>query len=656
MSKVHFISQEALFSKMISVYFSKRGLEFSSAVSIDSSMPDCDYVIIDLPYTEPDPEIKSELRRMKDKGVGILFLEDKYAPEKNQFFAECGTVKERDLKVLDEIIAIIKEKSTQPAPAQPEAETKVETSDKPAEPVLSEHLPSSPETVVQQESDNVPQQDSQSVPETDSPPGSFSGLELDTPENVDIKILIADDANAIRNFVKKILVAHGYEVEAFENGRLLVDYLENNGRGDLILLDNQMPVMDGIETLKYLKNINKLREIPVLFLSAIKEKETVVKALEMGADDYMEKPFNNNEFLARIKVHVRIETLKRSILEKNRLIELEKEKADKLLLNTLPKKIVEDLKREGRTYPETFDNVTVYFSDIAGFTNQSSRLEPAFLINELNDIFTNFDNIMEKYSCERIKTIGDAYLAVCGMPIPNDNHAENMLNSSIEIIDYLEKRNLTSQIQWKIRIGIHSGRVTGGVVGIKKYIYDVFGDTINTASRMESNSEPMRINVSPATYDILKDKFPFIEREAREVKGKGLMKMYFYGEQPNMGMTPTMETPAETTQREIIPSSDPIREPEIIPPEKTILSEENYRVLYAHFKSRELDKAIEIMKAHPWDVQGIKTLKLYGLIYYTLKDYSLAVENWEKALEINPGQPDLRKKLETLKEFLRKTG
>jgi len=647
MSKVHFISQEALFSKMISVYFSRRGLEFSSSPSIDSSMPASDYLMIDLPYTEPDPGVKSELRRMKEKGMVILFLEDKYSPEKSQFFAECGVVKERDLKVLDDIILMIQENSTQPAPAEQEPMT---------EPGPVENVSPSPEIVSPPETEENPEQDSLSLQETDTPPASFSSLGMEASENVDIKILIADDANAIRNFVKKILVAHGYEVEAFENGRLLVDYIENHGRGDLILLDNQMPVMDGIETLKYLKNNREFREIPVLFLSAIKEKETVVKALEMGADDYMEKPFHNNEFLARIKVHVRIETLKRSILEKNRLIELEKEKADKLLLNTLPKKIVEDLKREGRTYPETFDNVTVYFSDIAGFTVQSSRLEPAYLINELNDIFTNFDNIMEKNSCERIKTIGDAYMAVCGMPIPNQNHAENMLTSSIEIIDYLEKRNLTSQVQWKIRIGIHTGRVTGGVVGIKKYIYDVFGDTINTASRMESNSEPMRINISPTTYELLKDTFPFMEREAREVKGKGLMKMYFYGEQPDMEMTLIRETPAETTPKEIIPSSGRIREPEIIPPIKAILSEEDYGILFAYYKSKELDKAIEIIEAHPAEAQEMKTLKLYGWIYYALKEYSLAAATWERALEINPEQPKLKKNLDTLKEFLRKIG
>ncbi len=221
------------------------------------------------------------------------------------------------------------------------------------------------------------------------------------------------------------------------------------------------------------------------------------------------------------------EKLEVMVDERTKELAQEKEKTEELLLNTLPLKVVNELKENGKSEPESFENVTVYFSDIVGFTNISSSLEPNTLISELSDMFTVFDDIMTKYSCERIKTIGDAYLAVSGMPLKNDKHAENMMNAALEIKNYLEERNKTTEVKWRIRIGIHSGKVVGGIVGVRKYIYDVFGDTINTASRMESNSEAMRINVSEATYTILKDKFKFIEREAIEVKGKGSMKMYF---------------------------------------------------------------------------------------------------------------------------------
>ena len=221
------------------------------------------------------------------------------------------------------------------------------------------------------------------------------------------------------------------------------------------------------------------------------------------------------------------EKLEIQVKERTRELEEEKEKSEQLLLNTLPLKVVNDLKENGRTDPESFDDVTVYFSDIVGFTKLSADLSPDVLIYELNEIFTAFDDIMVKHNCERIKTIGDAYLAVCGMPEKKEDHAHHMIRAAIEIRDFLEKRNQESDIKWKIRIGIHSGRVVGGIVGVRKYIYDVFGDTINTTSRMESSSEPMKINVSEATYNLVKGDFKFIKRDPMEIKGLGIIRMYF---------------------------------------------------------------------------------------------------------------------------------
>lgn len=205
----------------------------------------------------------------------------------------------------------------------------------------------------------------------------------------------------------------------------------------------------------------------------------------------------------------------------------ERKKSEKLLLNILPKKVAADLKKTGKTIPQGFDNCTVYFSDIVNFTNTSATMDPVALIGELSDIFTTFDAIMERHGCERIKTIGDAYMAVCGMPVPNENHSENMVNAALEILEALHARNATHDIQWRIRIGINSGSIVGGVVGVKKYIYDVFGDTINTASRMESNSEPMRINCSSSTHALIHEKYETEARQPIEVKGKGIQEMFF---------------------------------------------------------------------------------------------------------------------------------
>jgi len=222
----------------------------------------------------------------------------------------------------------------------------------------------------------------------------------------------------------------------------------------------------------------------------------------------------------------KIESQNEELKKAHKIISIEKAKSEQLLLNTLPLKVVEDLKQYGKTEPQVFEDVTVYFSDIVDFTSSSSNVEPKILISELNEIFTAFDEIMTENHCERIKTIGDAYLAVCGMPAPDPDHARNIQNAALEIRNYFLNRQ-NAAIDWEIRIGIHTGKVVGGVVGIKKYIYDVFGETINTASRMESNSEPMKINVSEITHRITRDDYHYIEREPFEVKGNCHIKMYF---------------------------------------------------------------------------------------------------------------------------------
>lgn len=223
----------------------------------------------------------------------------------------------------------------------------------------------------------------------------------------------------------------------------------------------------------------------------------------------------------------KIERQNEQLQEAFEMLSREKDKSERLLLNILPVRVANDLKATGKTEPRTYENVTVFFSDIVGFTSLSSQLEPKALIDELNEIFTGFDMIVERYDCERIKTIGDAYLAVGGMNSGYERHAENIVDAALQIVKYLEDRNRTSPMQWEIRIGIHSGKVVGGVVGIKKYIFDVFGDTINTACRMEQNSEPMKINASEATARLIQGKYTLSERGELEVKGKGLMRMFY---------------------------------------------------------------------------------------------------------------------------------
>jgi len=211
----------------------------------------------------------------------------------------------------------------------------------------------------------------------------------------------------------------------------------------------------------------------------------------------------------------------------NRIIAGAMAKSDQLLLNILPLGIANDLKEKGKTEPQLFDHVTACFVDIVNFTQKTTNLDPKILIEELNQIFTAFDNIIEKNRCERIKTIGDSYMAVSGLPVPDPMHAYQIVSSCIEMVRFIRKRNTQSLHTWEIRVGVHTGEVIAGVVGVKKYIYDVFGDTINTASRMESNSEPMKINISESTYNLVKDNFDTEFRGELEARGKGKLRMYF---------------------------------------------------------------------------------------------------------------------------------
>jgi adenylate cyclase len=206
----------------------------------------------------------------------------------------------------------------------------------------------------------------------------------------------------------------------------------------------------------------------------------------------------------------------------------ERRKSEKLLLNILPEEVADELKHKGFSVARYFNEVTVLFTDFVDFTEASMRLTPQELVNELDACFKAFDVIMDKNKIEKIKTVGDAYLAVCGLPQPTHEHAVNVVSAALEIRDFMAKRKeKMGEKTFAIRIGIHSGSVVAGIVGLKKFAYDIWGDTVNTAARMEQNSEPGKINISETTYDLVKDKFECECRGEIEAKNKGQLKMYF---------------------------------------------------------------------------------------------------------------------------------
>lgn len=208
-------------------------------------------------------------------------------------------------------------------------------------------------------------------------------------------------------------------------------------------------------------------------------------------------------------------------------LEREKDRVERLLLNIMPKTVYEEMMDYGTVTPQLFNDASILMIDFVGHTEMEVARDPAALVTELNDIFTVFDRITDLYGCERIRTVGDAYVAVSGLPEPSPEHAHNVARVALRMLRYIERRNSAHAEAWHCRIGINTGPVIGSLVGIQKYVYDIFGPGINMASRMETLSEPMKITISESTYQLIKNDFVCTERGEFEVKGFGTNTLYF---------------------------------------------------------------------------------------------------------------------------------
>lgn len=220
----------------------------------------------------------------------------------------------------------------------------------------------------------------------------------------------------------------------------------------------------------------------------------------------------------------------RYINRTNKIIEEEKNRSDLLLLNILPAETAQELKENGKVKAKRFESVTVLFTDFQGFTLTSQDFTPEKLVTSVDYYFSEFDKIMGKYGLEKIKTIGDSYMCAGGLPFPSDDHPQKVIAAAEEIIEFMEsidKKNDTEIAHFDIRIGINTGPVVAGVVGTKKFAYDIWGDTVNVAARMESNSKPGKINISENTYELVKDQYNCTFRGKIDVKNHGSMNMYY---------------------------------------------------------------------------------------------------------------------------------
>jgi class 3 adenylate cyclase len=216
----------------------------------------------------------------------------------------------------------------------------------------------------------------------------------------------------------------------------------------------------------------------------------------------------------------------------NAIIEYEKQRSEDLLINILPQETAQELKEHGEVKAQQFDSVSILFTDFKGFTEEAGKLSPEKLVESIDYYFSKFDEIIKKYELEKIKTIGDAYMCAGGLPFPIENHTAKMCQAALEITEFVKKtkRSIDHKLaKFDIRVGINNGSVVAGVVGSTKFQYDIWGDAVNIAARMESSSEPGKVNISESTYQILKefDVFQFTPRGEIEAKGKGKVQMYF---------------------------------------------------------------------------------------------------------------------------------
>ncbi len=388
------------------------------------------------------------------------------------------------------------------------------------------------------------------------------------PKNL---ILVVDDAPAMVDTLSESLGCAGYEIHVTVNGFTVLEVAQRVVP-DLILLDLKLPKSDGYKLCQQLKANAQTQLIPVIFVIGDAQVGDRVRAFEVGGADYIVKPYSLQELLARIKNQLSIRDLQKKLLEQQayRLfqtkgatpllaslqkqlhqqsqmlqaknwqlqqeicerqqaqedLKVEQEKSEQLLLNVLPRAIANRLKQEQGVLAERFDEVTILFADIVDFTPLSARLTPLALVQLLNQIFSTFDRLAEQYGLEKIKTIGDAYMVAGGVPVARNDHAVAVMEMAIAMRREVKQFVQDDGRPIQLRIGINTGTVIAGVIGVSKFSYDLWGDAVNIASRMESQGLPGRIQVTEATYQRLCDRYAFENWGAITIKGKGKMTTY----------------------------------------------------------------------------------------------------------------------------------
>ncbi|MDF3888351.1 adenylate/guanylate cyclase domain-containing protein [Cupriavidus basilensis] len=374
------------------------------------------------------------------------------------------------------------------------------------------------------------------------------------------KILVVDDLEANVLLLEGMLHAAGYtRVESTTDPRTVGD-LHGRNHYDLIMLDLQMPGMDGFEVMEHLKAVQPDSYLPVIVITA--QPDHKLRALRAGAKDFVSKPFDLGEVLMRVRNMLEVRLLHKESLQHGKELERkvqeleasretivhqsdelrrlyeklvrEQQVTERLLLNVLPSPIAERLKLRSdliaagppEIIADRFEEVSVLFADLVQFTRFSPALSPEGLVAVLNEIFADFDDIADDRGLEKIKTIGDAYMAAAGLPVPAVDHAARAAHMALDMLEYLDQFNERSGYGLQLRVGIHSGAVVAGVIGRRKFIYDLWGATVNIASRMESHGIAGRVQITDATRQRLGKPFLLEARGPINAKGIGELRTW----------------------------------------------------------------------------------------------------------------------------------
>jgi adenylate cyclase len=323
-------------------------------------------------------------------------------------------------------------------------------------------------------------------------------------------ILVVDDEEPNRTLLRDPLEANGYEVCEAENALQALEKIAQRCP-DVILLDLMMPGMDGFQLCKKLKQNGRTASIPILMVTALTDRKERLMGIAAGANDFLSKPVDVQDLVLRVNNAAYTKALFKQL-------QAERENTDRLLRNFLPASIAERLKAGETHIADQFPNATVLVCDLVGFTALASHIDPEQLVFLLSEIFSAFDDLLEPRALEKIKTIGDAYMVVGGVPNSDPEPALAAAELALTMMQEIERFNTQYDTSIRIRVGISTGPVIAGVIGRKKFSYDLWGTTVNLAWRLESLAQPGSIQVDDATRELLKHKFRLESRTCPDLK------------------------------------------------------------------------------------------------------------------------------------------